>query len=35
MTGQCKICSGELEEGNPTYICYSCQSIMANMNMGG
>jgi hypothetical protein len=32
---ECKICHGELEEGNPTNICYSCQAIMSNMNMGG
>jgi Zn finger protein HypA/HybF involved in hydrogenase expression len=30
----CKICGGEIESENPTDICYSCQSIMANMNMG-
>jgi len=28
-----KICSEEIEEGNPTEICYSCQSIMSNMNL--
>jgi len=28
----CKICSGVIEEDNPTDICYSCQSIMNNMN---
>jgi hypothetical protein len=30
----CSICSGKLEEGNPTDICYCYQSIMANINMG-
>ncbi len=29
----CKICGSEVEENNPTDICYSCQSIMSNMNM--
>ena len=29
----CKICGSELEANNPTDICYSCQSVMANMNM--
>ena len=30
----CEICSGELEDSNPTDICYSCQSIITNMNLG-
>ncbi len=30
----CKICGGLLEDDNPTDICYSCQCIMANMNLG-
>ena len=33
-TRYCKICGGDIEEDNPTDICYSCQSIMSNMNMG-
>jgi Zn finger protein HypA/HybF involved in hydrogenase expression len=31
---KCKICGDFIEEDNPTDICYSCQSIMSNMNLG-
>ena len=31
----CKICNGGIEPDNPTDICYLCQSIMTNMDMGG
>lgn len=33
-TRSCKICNGEIEQDNPADICYSCQSIMSNMNLG-
>lgn len=32
-TRLCKICGGELEEGNTSDICYSDQALVSNMNM--
>lgn len=31
---KCRICGDYLEDDNDTDICYNCQSIMVNINLG-